>query len=70
MSNVEICQSHGNNQVTVRLPSKMSHASFDYYTDLSNPLREFLLRLRINLYDQNMNGPEMPSHLFKNPLTV
>lgn len=30
-------------KVKTHLPSKMTHSQFDYYTDLSDPLREFLM---------------------------
>ena len=40
----------------------MSHSSFDYYTDLIEPLRDFLMEeTGMNFYEQNMNGPELPS---------
>jgi hypothetical protein len=67
--NSEAYRSKENNLVKVELASKMTHSTFDYYTDLSNPLREFLLELGLHLYDQGMNGPEMPSYLFKHPLS-
>ena len=54
----------------VKLPKEMSHSSFNYYEDFSDPLREFLLELGINFYSQCGSGPEMPAHLFRNPLDM
>jgi hypothetical protein len=46
----------------------MTHASFDYYTDLIDPLREFLQAEGVNFYEQYMQGPTLPEQLFKCPL--
>lgn len=35
----------------------MTHSAFDYYTDLTDPLREFLMEKDINFYKQDMKGP-------------
>ena len=45
----------------------MTHSQFDYYTDLSDPLREFLMEEGLNFYKQGMNGPQVPDELFKCP---
>ena len=45
----------------------MSHSQFDYYTDLSDPLREFLMELGVYFYKQGMNGPQVSEDLFKCP---
>jgi hypothetical protein len=38
----------------------MTHSAFDYYSDLSDPLREFLMEEGINFYKQDMKGPQIP----------
>ena len=38
----------------------MSHGAFDYYIDLTDPLREFLMEKGINFYKQGMKGPQVP----------
>jgi hypothetical protein len=45
----------------------MTHATFDYYSDLIDPLRDFLQDEEINFYEQNMKGPEVPEEYFKCP---
>ena len=36
----------------------MSHSSFDYYSDLIDPFRDFLIEeVGMNFYEQNMKGP-------------
>lgn len=37
----------------------MTHIQFDYYSDLVDPLREFLQELGVNFYEQNMMGPSI-----------
>ena len=45
----------------------MTHTTLDYYSDLIDPLREFLMEEGINFYEQNMKGPVVPEHLFERP---
>lgn len=45
----------------------MTHSSFDFYTDLIDPLREFLAEEGINFYEQNMKGPILGDELFQFP---
>jgi hypothetical protein len=63
MINSEIC----NVVVKTIFPSKMTHSQFDYYTDLSDPLREFLMEHGVHFYKQGMNGPQISDDLFKCP---
>ena len=37
----------------------MTHSSFDYYADLSDPLRDFLMEEGLNFYKQGMKGPQL-----------
>jgi hypothetical protein len=46
--------------VKTNFPSKMTHGAFDYYIDLTDPLREFLMEKGINFYKQGMEGPQIP----------
>lgn len=54
----------------MKFPKDMTHSVFDYYSDFSEPLREFLLQNKINFYSKYANGPELPSHLYKNPVEM
>jgi pimeloyl-ACP methyl ester carboxylesterase len=41
-------------------PPNMEHDAFDYYQDVSEPMRKFLLDNNFQLYRQNMKGPVIP----------
>ena len=49
------------------LSEMMSHTSLDYYGDLIDPLREFLMSEGVNFYEQNMKGPTVADYLFERP---
>lgn len=38
----------------------MTHSDFDFYTDLADPLREFLMENGFNLYESKQEGPTIP----------
>lgn len=38
------------NRKYLHTPEKMTHSSFDYYQDLIDPLREFLMEEGVNFY--------------------
>lgn len=48
-------------------PVKMSHSGFDFYSDIADPLREFLMRNKFNFYEGNQGGPVISDELFKWP---
>lgn len=48
-------------------PESMTHSTFDYYSDLVDPLREFLQGEGVNFYEQQMKGPVISEELFKCP---
>lgn len=56
MSNLENCYT----RKILITPENMTHSAFDYYSDLVDPLREFLLGEGLNFYEQNMKGPTIP----------
>jgi hypothetical protein len=45
----------------------MTHANFDFYTDLADPLREFLMHHHFNFYEPNQRGPQLSDLLFRCP---
>lgn len=60
---IELC--YQKNQVVV--PADMTHSYFDFYSDLADPLREFLMQNRFNFYEPNQKGPVIPDYLFQCP---
>lgn len=51
----------------MKLPEDMTHSNFDFYTDLLDPLREFLMAHGFNFYEAGQEGPVVPDWLFKQP---
>jgi hypothetical protein len=51
----------------VLFPPKMTHSSFDFYSDVADPLREFLMQHKFNFYEPNQKGPIVPDTLFQCP---
>ena len=45
----------------------MTHSDFDFYTDLGDPLREFLMENRFNFYEPKQEGPQIADSLFEKP---
>ena len=45
----------------------MTHSSFDFYSDLADPLREFLMKNGFNFYEGKQMGPLIPDILFQLP---
>jgi hypothetical protein len=45
----------------------MTHSSFDFYSDLADPLREFLMQDSFSFYEQGQNGPIVSDALFQIP---
>jgi hypothetical protein len=51
----------------VLTPAEMTHAEFDFYSDLADPLREFLMHNHFNFYEPNQQGPTVPDNYFQFP---
>lgn len=45
----------------------MTHSYFDFYTDLADPLRDFLMANHFHFYEPNQQGPILPDSLFQPP---
>lgn len=45
----------------------MTHSAFDFYSDLADPLRDFLMQDDFNFYEQGQNGPIVSDALFQIP---
>jgi hypothetical protein len=45
----------------------MTHSNFDFYSDLAEPLREFLMAQGFAFYQPQQKGPVLPDHLFELP---
>ena len=45
----------------------MTHSNFDFYSDLADPLREFLMGQGFNFYEPHQKGPVIPDSLFQCP---
>ena len=45
----------------------MTHSTFDFYSDLADPLREFLMARGFNFYDSGQKGPQIQDSLFQFP---
>ena len=45
----------------------MTHSNFDFYEDLLDPLREFLMSQGLNFYETDQGGPVVADWLFKQP---
>jgi hypothetical protein len=48
-------------------PQDMTHSQFDFYSDLADPLREFLMHNHFNFYEPNQRGPSISDTLFQIP---
>jgi hypothetical protein len=45
----------------------MTHSTFDFYSDLADPLREFLMNNHFSFYEPNQQGPILPDSYFQFP---
>jgi hypothetical protein len=51
----------------VVISPEMTHSTFDFYSDLADPLREFLMHNHFNFYEPNQQGPILPDSYFQFP---
>jgi hypothetical protein len=51
----------------VLISPEMTHSTFDFYSDLADPLREFLMPNHFNFYEPNQQGPVVPDAYFQFP---
>ena len=48
-------------------PKEMTHSNLDFYSDLADPLREFLMCNGFSFYEPHQEGPQVPDGLFQCP---